>query len=73
MKTLDPICQGFLLAGSLIQPKDPESRLKIVQMFHMLIGLFKASWTANKYEIAFEWFYDHRKVMEKALEIYQDD
>ena len=42
-------------------------------MLRMLLGLFKSATTTRKFNVAFDWFYEHLDVMKSCMDVFDGD
>lgn len=50
---------------------NPENRLKVMRLFHILRGVFKGAFTHKNFSILFDWFYpDYFAIIKKCLNAY---
>jgi hypothetical protein len=68
---LNPICQHIVFAEDIeAMRSDPERRKQIMQVLQMLRGIFQAANTFKNFQLVFDWFSEHLKLLEKVVTVY---
>ena len=68
---LNPICQHIVFAEDIeAMRSDPERRKQIMQVLQMLRGIFQAANSFKNFQLVFDWFAEHLKLLEKVVTVY---